>query len=93
MDSNMWQAIKRVWTKPATSKPIRRRRPTARLQVEGLEQRALAAGLVLPMEPVSQTVDPSGNTYYVGSANGGVWKTTPGPGVGFLRSMDGGRTW
>ncbi len=22
--------------------------------------------------------DPSGNTYYVGSANGGVWKTTDG---------------
>jgi len=24
--------------------------------------------------------DPSGNTYYVGTANGGVWKTTDGGG-------------
>jgi len=27
---------------------------------------------------VADPSDPSGNTYYVGSANGGVWKTTNG---------------
>ena len=87
----MWQFIKRIWMKPTTSKPIRRRRPKSRLQVEGLEQRALAAGLVLSFEPVSAS-DPSGNTIYVAGANGGVWKTTDA-GVGLLRSMNGGRTW
>jgi hypothetical protein len=85
----MWQFMKRIWTKSVT-KPTKRRRPKARLHVEGLELRVLAAGLVLPLEPVS--TEPTGNTYYVGSANGGVWKTTDG-GVGFLRSMDGGKTW
>lgn len=47
----------------------------------------------------SKTSDPTGNTIYVGSANGGVWKTTNGgnaansPDVGFLRSTDSGKTW
>lgn len=50
-------------------------------------------------KPASKPGDSSGNTVYVGSANGGVWKTTNGgtatnnAGVGFLRSMDGGKTW
>jgi hypothetical protein len=49
-------------------------------------------------KPAAKPGDPSGNTVYVGSASGGVWKTTNGgtasnnAGVGFLRSMDGGRT-
>ena len=40
-----------------------------------------------------------GNTYYVGSTNGGVWKSTNGgafdsrAGSGILKSTDGGRTW
>jgi hypothetical protein len=74
----MWQFMKRLWTKRQPVKIVRRRRrQRSRLKVEGLEQRVLAAGVVFST-PIATASDPTGNTYYVGSANGGIWKTTNG---------------
>lgn len=69
-----------------------------RLTLESLETRETpSAGVVGHTDPVSVAADPSGNTYYVGSANGGVWKTTNGGGTfygtGVYKSVDAGRTW
>lgn len=54
----------------------------------------------------AKTDDDAGNAPYAGTANGGVWRTTnfdtaggntastdSRPGIGILKSTDGGRTW
>jgi hypothetical protein len=54
--------------------------------VEALEERRLMSATLFSLTTVDS--EPAGNTYYVGTANGGVWKTKDG-GSTYVQTTDG----